>query len=294
MNAAAPFRRSAQLFGPLTVALLLAGCGGSGNAQETVPATGMPSTPNTLTPPNDYRLVWSDEFSGDGPPDTGRWSYDTGLNKQGWHNRELQYYSNARTENADVRDGMLVITARKEKMDSAQDWGGQAYTSARLMTQGKAQWTYGFFEVRARLPCGKGSWPAIWMLGSGGDWPAVGELDILEQVGSDPSRVFSTVHTSAGSGSNGAGAATQVADACTRFHRYQMHWTARQIQFGVDGTAHFTYTNQGKGRAQWPFSAPQFLILNLAVGGDLGGPVDDSIFPIQMEIDYVRVYQKRR
>ena len=254
----------------------------------------MQPQPHTMTLPDDYALVWSDEFSRDGLPDAGRWSYDTGLNKQGWHNRELQYYSQARTENAQVRSGKLLITAHKEKMDSAPDWGGQAYTSARLITQGKGQWTYGYFEISARLPCGKGSWPAIWMLGSGGDWPAVGELDILEQVGSDPTRVFSTVHTSAGSGANGAGAATRVLDACSAFHAYQMHWTAQQIQFGIDGKVHFTYTNQGTGSKQWPFSAPQFLILNLAIGGDLGGPVDDSIFPLQMEIDYVRVYQKPR
>ncbi len=282
------------------VTLLLTGCGGAGNAQQaTIPMPQTTTTPSAspspsaaLTVPSDYTLAWSDEFSQDGLVDPARWSYDTGMNRQGWHNRELQYYSAARAENAQIRNGSLVITARKEQLASAPDWGGQAYTSARLITQGKAAWTYGFFEIRARLPCGKGTWPAIWLLGSsGGDWPAIGELDILEQVGKDPTRVFSTVHTTSGSGSNGSGAATQVADACTAFHTYQMHWTAQEIRFGVDGKVHFTYANQGTGLQQWPFVAPQFLILNLAIGGDLGGPVDDSNFPLQFEIDYVRVYQ---
>jgi beta-glucanase (GH16 family) len=274
--------------------MLVGGCGGTGNAQETAaPAAAAPSATALMLPSN-YNLVWSDEFSANGLPDATHWAYDTGLNKQGWHNRELQYYSEARAENAQVRDGKLLITARKEQVRAAPDWGGQSYTSARLNTQGKAQWTYGFFEVRARLPCGMGSWPAIWMLGQGSDWPAVGELDIMEQVGSNPANVFSTVHTTSGSGSNGAGAATVVGDACAAFHAYQMHWTAQKIQFAIDGQIHYTYSNQGTGPGQWPFFAPQFLILNLAIGGDLGGPVDDGIFPLQMEIDYVRVYQKSK
>jgi beta-glucanase (GH16 family) len=185
-----------------------------------------------------------------------------------------------------------VITARKEQMTSASDWGGQPYTSSRMLTKGKVDWTYGFFEIRAKLPCGKGTWPAIWMLGSQGEWPAGGELDILEQVGSDPTKVFSTVHTTSGSGGNGVGGEDRLADPCTAFHNYQMLWTAKDIRFAVDGKLHATYVNKGVGTSQWPFDAPQFLILNIAIGGDLGGVVDDSIFPVQMEVDYVRVYQK--
>ncbi len=279
---------------PMLAALLLVGCGpGDANSAPATPPTSSP-TPDALVVPADYVLVWADEFSGTGLPDTAKWAYDTGMNKQGWHNHELQYYSSARSENATIRDGKLVITARKEALPAAADWSGQAYTSARLISQGRAEWTYGYFEVRARLPCGKGSWPAIWMLGSRGGWPAGGELDIMEQVGKEPTRVFSTVHTTSGSGGNGVGAAIQVADACTTFHNYQMHWTGHQISFGIDGKKHLTYLNQGSGPNQWPFDAPQFLILNIAIGGDLGGPVDDCIFPIQMEIDYVRVYQKPR
>jgi beta-glucanase (GH16 family) len=245
-----------------------------------------------MTVPAGYALVWSDDFSAEGRPDAAKWSYDTGRNREGWHNHELQYYSRDRPQNAQLRGGRLVITARRETLSSAADWGRQRYTSARLITRGKAEWTYGFFEIRARLACGKGTWPAIWMLGSQGDWPAAGELDIMEHIGHQPGRVFSTVHTAGGSGASGAGAATPVPDACTNFHDYQMHWTTQGIRFGVDGVVHFEYANPGTGSARWPFDAPQFLILNIAIGGDLGGKVDNSIFPASMEIEHVRVHQR--
>ena len=248
--------------------------------------------PQALAVPAGYTLVWSDEFSSEGLPDTRRWTYDTGMNKAGWHNRELQYYSPARAENAQVQGGRLIIHARKESMSQAADWGGQRYTSSRLLTKGLAEWTYGFFEVRAKLPCGKGTWPAIWMLNSGLDWPKGGELDIMEHVGRQPGRVFSTVHTAKAYGT-GTGDAAQVDDACSAFHHYQMHWTATEVRFGIDGKVHFVYAKAGTGKDQWPSDTPQFLILNIAVGGDFGGTVDDSIFPVQMEIDHVRVYQSR-
>ena len=276
-------------------ALTLAACGGGGAGAGPAPnsaTTPVPSTsPTVLERPTDYRLVWADEFETPGLPDAAKWVYDIGRNKQGWYNRELQYYSNARPENSVVQDGKLVITARKEALRSATDWGGQAYTSARLITAGKAQWTYGFFEVRAKMPCGRGSWPAIWMLGAEGQWPAGGELDILEQMGQRPDWVFSTVHTTSGSGANGKGDGRTLTTACSQFHSYQMLWTPAEIRFGVDGLQHAVYRNAGTGPAQWPFDRPQFLILNLAIGGDLGGPVDDTIFPIQFEIEHVRVYQ---
>jgi beta-glucanase (GH16 family) len=244
--------------------------------------------------PAGYRLVWADEFSRQGPPDPAKWGHDTGMNKAGWHNRELQYYAGPSQRNAQVRGGRLVITARQESLSQAPDWGGQRYTSARLITLGKGEWTYGFFEIRARVACGKGTWPAIWMLNRDIVWPAGGELDIMEHIGHQPGRVFSTVHTAAGHGGHGSGAATQIADACTAFHRYQMHWTADSVRFGVDGVVHAEYRDPGTGRDHWPFDKPQFLIINIAIGGDLGGAVDDSIFPVSMEIDHVRVYQPRR
>ncbi|NRF65772.1 glycoside hydrolase family 16 protein [Aquincola sp. S2] len=280
-----PFQR----FGALAAALLT-GCGGTG---DTVPATGSPPpapTATTLTLPPTYRLVWSDEFDVPGLPDASRWVYDTGLNKAGWHNREKQYYGHARLENSEVRDGRLVITARREELRQAADWGGQRYTSARLITSGKASWTYGFFEIRARMPCGAGTWPAIWTLGHG-NWPAAGELDILEHVGSAPTRVFSTVHTTSGSGGQGVGGGSQLPTACSAFNDYQMLWTPHRVTFAVNGRVHHVYENRGSGSAQWPFDAPQFLILNLAIGGDLGGAIDDAIFPVRFEVEHVRIYQ---
>lgn len=243
--------------------------------------------------PAGYRLVWSDEFSVDGLPDPARWDHDTGRNREGWYNNEKQYYAGPRVENAVVRGGLLRITARRESLSGAADWGGQPYTSARLITRGKADWTYGYVEVRARLPCGKGTWPAIWLVGSGGRWPEDGELDIMEQVGSDPRRVSSAVHTQAGSGGWAVGGATRLPDPCKHFHVYQMHWTPDDVRFGVDGFAHLRYPKLKDSPGSWPFDRPQFLILNVAIGGDLGGPVDDRIFPVTMEVDYVRVYQRQ-
>ncbi len=244
--------------------------------------------------PAGYRLVWADEFDTEGLPDPTKWAHDTELNKAGWHNKELQYYSGPRKENAFVQGGRLTIHTRKESLSKAPDWGGQNYTSSRLITRGKRDWTYGFFEVRAKLPCGKGTWPAIWTLNTAGVWPAGGELDIMEHVGRDPGRVYSTVHTAGGYDAKGAGDAVKVPDACNAFHTYQMHWTADRVRFGVDGMAHFEYKNLRSGPEQWPFDKPQFLILNIAVGGHHGGAVDEQIFPVSMEIDYVRVYQRSK
>ena len=252
----------------------------------------MTNPQTTLSVPSDHVLVWADEFAVDGHPDSSKWVHETGRNREGWYNNEKQYYSGPRLDNARVQGGVLTITARKEARQDQPDWGGQAYSSARLATLGKQDWTYGFFEIRAKLPCGKGTWPAIWMLGNNGTWPAVGELDIMEWVGSRPERSFSTVHTTSGSGGDGKGGDTTLVDACTAFHNYQMYWTAQQVVFAVDGKVHFTYRNPGTGVDAWPFDAPQFLILNVAVGGDLGGDVDDGIFPVRMDVEYVRVYQK--
>lgn len=258
-------------------------------------ALGMAPAPSPAAPfevPPGYARVWADEFDRDGLPDPRRWMFDTARNKIGWHNRELQYYADARGTNAEVRDGRLRITARREAPQDAPDWGGQVYTSARLLTRGLAAWTYGFFEVRAKMPCGKGTWPAIWTLGRGGLWPDDGELDIVEFQGSNPERTFSAVHTAAGHAERAVHGFARVADPCGSFHRYQMHWTAEGVTFGVDGFAHLHYPRLDAGRRGWPFDAPQYLILNVAIGGWLGGPVDDSIFPVSMEVDYVRVYQR--
>jgi beta-glucanase (GH16 family) len=241
--------------------------------------------------PKGYKLVWSDEFDKPGLPDAAKWGYDTGRNSAGWNNNELQYYTAQRLENARVENGQLIITARKERLTNASDYGGQSYTSARLLTRGKAAWTYGFFEVRAMLPCGLGTWPAIWTLGTGGSWPDDGELDIMEQVGSNPGRIFGTTHTKL-SGGIGIGGDTNLPNACTAFHNYQMTWTADHIMFGIDDINYFEFKkNNNTPYSAWPFDKPQYMILNLAIGGNLGGPVDDNIFPVSMKIEHVRVYQ---
>ena len=199
----------------------------------------------------------------------------------------------ARAENSRIADGKLVITARKERLTSANDYGGQNYSSARLITNGKASWTYGFFEIRAKLPCGKGTWPAIWMLGTTGDWPAGGEIDIMEQVGKNPTAIEGTIHTTSTAGTFGDGGETRINDACSAFHNYQLTWTPESLVIGVDNKPFHTYANKHQGSASWPFDKPQYLLLNLAIGGDMGGSVDDTIFPVSMEVDYVKVWQKK-
>jgi beta-glucanase (GH16 family) len=240
-----------------------------------------------------WNLVWSDEFAADGLPDSSKWGYDTARNKLWWFNGEQQYYSNARTQNSVVSGGTLKIIARKETPPSVGDSGGQQYTSARLITRDKQQFTYGFFEVRAKLPCGLGTWPAIWLLGTPeNQWPKYGEIDIMEQKGftaADKKVVSGYLHHPGGS----VGAETTVADACTSFHNYQLTWTAHKIVIGVDNLKYFEYVNPKDGNFDnWPYSGPQFLILNVAMGGNLGGPIPAGFVSDQMEVDYVRVYQK--
>lgn len=280
----------------------------AGPVPDSVPAALIPTAaiPTSATPapaanapaannaPAGYVLAWSEEFDQDGLPDATKWVYDTEANASGWYNNELQYYAVARLENSRVAGGKLIITARKEKLTSAADYGGQAYSSARLITRGKASWTYGFFEIRAKLPCGIGTWPAIWMLGASDvAYPANGEIDIMEQVGKTPTSIEGTIHNTSTAGSNGNGGVTNVSDACTAFHNYQLTWTADRLILGVDNQPFHTYLNQHAGAASWPFDKPQYLLLNLAIGGDMAGPVDDNIFPRSMEVDYVKVYQKQ-
>ena len=241
---------------------------------------------------------WADEFDAPGLPDPAKWSYDTAWNKQGWFNDEKQYYAANRPENARIEDGRLLITARREALSPASDYGGQHYTSARLLTKGLAEWTYGFVEVRAKLACGRGVWPAIWMLGSdeNAGWPALGEIDIMEHVGWDQGVVHGTIHTKAYNHvmRTQVGAETKVPDACTAFHTYQLDWSPERILIGVEGHAYMRFANDGAHNpATWPFAQPQYLILNVAVGG-WGGQqgIDDTAFPATMAIDYVRVWQR--
>lgn len=247
--------------------------------------------------PAGYALVWSDEFDGTGVqlPDASKWAYDTYMNRAGWFNGELQYYANGRLQNSSVQNGRLVITAREENLSNlVNDWNSrQAYTSARLITKGKASWTYGFFEIRAKLPCGQGTWPAIWSLGATTDvWPNQGEIDIMEQTGWNKKLVLGTVHTLAGYGGNGSTGSTTLADACTNFHNYQIKWTPDAINFYVDGRPYRPAYTRPANPAGWPFDQPQYLLINLAVGGNLGGAVNSAtLSTTSLEIDYVRVYQ---
>lgn len=240
-------------------------------------------------PEDDWRLVWSDEFDVDGLPDTSRWTYEEGFLR----NNEAQYYTRARRENARVEGGHLIIEARKEP------YRGAEITSASLTTQGRAAWTYGRIEVRAKLPTGRGTWPAIWMLGTNiteVDWPACGEIDIMENVGFDPDRVHSYVHTAAFNHVIGTqkGSSLIIERPYDDFHIYAAEWYQDRIDFFVDGRTHFTFENTGGGPDEWPFDEPHYLILNLAIGGGWGGQegIDDSIFPQQYVIDYVRIYKR--
>lgn len=228
-------------------------------------------------------LVWSDEFETAGAPSTSNWTYDLGAG--GWGNGELQTYTN-NAENVSVSDGVLKITAKAD--------GSGGYTSARLKTQGLYEFTYGRVDVRAKLPTGGGTWPAIWMLGANfatASWPACGEIDIMEAIGNTPGFVQSALHTPSSSGNTDNMKSTTVADASDAFHIYSVNWSPNQISFMVDHEIYYTYVPDPKNSDTWPFDADQFLILNVAMGGSLGGTVDAAFTEGTMEIDYVKVYQ---
>jgi beta-glucanase (GH16 family) len=244
---------------------------------------------------NDWKLVWSDEFNYSGLPDAAKWKYDTG--GHGWGNKELQFYTQDRKENARVENGSLIIEARRD------NWKGHEFTSARLVSKGKGDWTYGRFEARAKLPTGKGAWPAIWMLPTGwkyGNWPNSGEIDIMEQVGYEPQVVHASVHTKSYNHNIGTHktAKTNLPNATTEFNVYAVEWTPEEIRGYVNDRHYFTFKNErltdsSADYRSWPFDQPFHLLMNIAVGGTWGGSrgVDRNIFPQRMEIDYVRVYQ---
>lgn len=256
-----------------------------------------------------WKLVWSDEFSTPGLPDPTRWTYETGFIRNG----ERQFYTTGRSENARVENGHLIIEARKERWANPKhrpDQPGTSregrsnaafadFTSASLTTQGKTSWTYGRLEVRAKLPTARGTWPAIWTLGTNMPavgWPTCGEIDIMEFVGYDPGVVHANIHTKTYNHvqNTGKGSSIKVPDASATFHVYALEWTPAQLQFFVDDRPYFTYANDGTGRNAWPFDQAQYLILNLAIGGTWGGQkgVDEAAFPQRMEIDYVRIFEE--
>jgi beta-glucanase (GH16 family) len=236
-----------------------------------------------------WHLVWKDEFNYKGLPDSNKWSYDVG--GHGWGNNERQYYTYKKKQNARVENGKLIIEARKENSDSLK------YTSARLLTRGKAAWQYGKIEVRAKLPKGRGSWPAIWMLAENmKEWPDDGEIDIMEHVGFHPGYIHGSIHCKKYYHVIGTQKTdtVYVSDCSSAFHVYSLEWDKETIKVAVDGKVYFTFANEHKGYEYWPFDNKMHLILNIAVGGNWGGQkgIDDASLPWRMEVDYVRVYQK--
>lgn len=245
------------------------------------------STSRSITIYISPKLIFSEEFDYTGAPDNSKWTYDIGRGSGGWGNNESQYYT-SRSANVVVEDGVLKITAKKE------DYGGAAYTSTRMKTQGKFNFTYGKVEVRAKLPEGGGTWPAIWLLGSNitsVGWPACGEIDIMEHVGNNPNRIISAIHTPSSYGNTRNKAEKGVPNATTEFHIYTLEWTPERLKFSIDGIGYYTYSPADKNENTWPFNSDQFIILNIAVGGTLGGNIDPDFSAGTMEVDYVRVYQ---
>ena len=238
-----------------------------------------------------YELVWSDEFDGT-ELDTTKWYYE--VNGYGGGNNEEQYYTD---ENVVVSEGILKIIAEKE------EYNGMQYTSSRITTKNKAEFKYGIFEARIKLPAGRGTWPAFWMMpvySRYGIWPRSGEIDIMEHVGYDLNHIHSTIHTRYYNGPNNTqlgGGTTIFTDVTEEFHVYKVEWLPDRMIFHTDDKMVYTYKPNNYsscvGYEIWPFNSPFFMILNLAIGGDWGGQqgIDDTIFPVQMEIDYVRVYQ---
>ena len=239
-----------------------------------------------------WTLVWADEFDAS-TINTSKWGYDIGRGDGGWGNSEAQYYTN-NTGNVFIEDGHLVIQAL------IQNYGGADYTSARLVTRNKGDWTYGKVVVRAKLPGGTGTWPAIWMLPtdwSYGGWPNSGEIDVMENVGFSPDVIHGTAHTGDYNWFNGSpppGGSVNLPTATSSFHDYTLEWDEDYLKWYVDDDLYFTFLNdQTSNTATWPFDQRFHLLLNLAVGGTWGGQegIDNGSFPARMEVDYVRVYE---
>lgn len=263
--------------------LALAACA----AQPAPAPTATPKpAPTPITPPPNMKLVWADEFDGT-TIDPKVWTYDLGGG--GWGNGEMEYYTN-RPENARVENGVLVIEARQEKMEN------NYYTSARLKTQGLKTFQYGRVEARLKVPAGKGLWPAFWMLGesfNGSNWPDCGEIDIMEYIGKEPDLVLGTLHGPGYSGALGISQWNrQKFNIADDYHTYAVEWTPDQINWFFDGVKYHTVNRVDVGSRTWVGDRPYFVILNLAVGGQLPGLVGvDTVFPAQLLVDYVRYYQ---
>ena len=237
------------------------------------------------------RMVWGDEFNYSGIPDSSKWNYDLGA-RDGWGNNEWQCYTND-SKNIRVENGTLIIEAHNDSLEN------KPFTSSRIVSKKKGDWLYGKIEVRAKLPRGKGTWPAIWMLSTDweyGVWPASGEIDIMEHVGYDPGVIHGTIHTEAYNHikqTQKEGKIT-IANAQDKFHVYAIDWKENKIDFFVDERLYHSVTPNSKDDFKgWPFDKKFHLLMNIAIGGNWGGKegVDTNIWPQRMEVDYVRVYQ---
>jgi beta-glucanase (GH16 family) len=283
------------------VLLMAASAGCAGRPDLTPPKTGTAKAPKGIRS-GEWKLAWSDEFDYEGLPDKAKWDYEEGFVR----NHEMQYYTRSRKENARVENGMLVIEARKEEFKNPKYEAGSPrwsrsrefaeITSASLTTRNKFSWKYGRVEVRAKLPQGQGVWPAIWTLGNNITevrWPRCGEIDIMEFVGREPNHIHGTVHYSVNGEHVGSGEALETQEPFADFHVYAIEWDSDHIDFFFDDTRYFTFSLDKAGTGDDnPFRKPHYLLINLALGGDWGGEVDDSIFPQKYYIDYVRVYEK--
>ena len=286
------------LWWPLSVFWLL-GLGQRAVGQEIATAT------NDSAADQRWNLVWSDDFDQDGAPSPDRWQFERGFIR----NEESQFYTD-RLKNARVEDGCLIIQAHRERFKNTDHVGGHRrwqnarpfaeHTSASLCTRGKAEWTYGRIEVRAQVPAGRGVWPAIWMLGTSfGEvgWPKCGEIDIMEYVGHEPNTVQANVHMQKYNHmlNTGKGKKRSCDDPLhADFHLFRVDWYEDRLEFFFDDEKYFQFDKESDDESVWPFAKPHYLILNLAIGGVLGGEkgIDDSIFPATYRIDYVRVYEQ--
>ncbi|WP_455169072.1 glycoside hydrolase family 16 protein [Aegicerativicinus sediminis] len=235
-----------------------------------------------------YNLVWADEFEMDGAPDKTKWGFNIGNGSNGWGNNESQYYTD-RLANAKIDNGHLVITAKKEAINNFY------YSSARMLTKDKFEFTYGKIEIRAKLPYGGGTWPAFWLLGANIDevgWPKCGEIDIMEHVGNNLNTVQSAIHTPSSFGNTSNLGGQNIDNVSGEFHIYTLEWTNEELIFAVDNNVHYTYKPLEINDKTWPFNEDMFIILNIAMGGNLGGKIDPEFKEAKMLIDYVRVYQK--
>jgi beta-glucanase (GH16 family) len=281
------------------ITALVGGCGGGDG--DTV-AAAAPAL--TLAKPDSYVLKWSDEFTQAGALGAA-WAYDLGSPLLGgtvWGNSEQQFYTSD-AANVFVSNGMLTVQPVAGIPSSAPTDRNLLATSARLKTDTAAYYSalnstpYGFYEIRAKVPCVAGAWPAIWMMGKNGVWPARGEVDIMEWFGAyftgQPNQVQSAVHTAKQNAGSALFAKQNVANMCSDFHRFQLHWTAKEILIGVNGVPTFSYKKPSQASAHdWPFDQPAYLLLNVAVGGNLGGQVSENNLPaMRLQVDYVKVWQ---